>query len=169
MTWQLLGPLHWCGSIRPYWLVKNKPGSQQFSFEDPWSPIHLPDDTSLGDKHCPRQWLDTTFSTLPLVEWWTMSLGRCCFCHTCEQCSGSISKSTAPISPTLGSTLALPPQLGFVSLLIVSKFWIEMCSHPDRVVVPYVGEGLKHGFQIGFSRSSFSLKSASINILSVIQ
>ena len=26
-----------------------------------------------------------------------------------------------------------------------------MCNHPDRVVVSYVVEGLKHGFQIGFS------------------
>lgn len=73
------------------------------------------------------------------------------FATSANNAVGSTPKSTAPISLTLGSTLALPPQLGFVSMLIVSKFWIEMCNHPDRVVVSYVVEGLKHGFQIGFS------------------
>ena len=59
--------------------------------------------------------------------------------------------------------------MGFVSPLVVSKFQIELCNHPDRAAVSYVMEGLKHGFQIGSSSSSCALKSFSANMLSAIQ
>lgn len=42
MTWQWLGPLQGCGSVRPYRLVKNKPGSLQFSSEDPYLKAQAP-------------------------------------------------------------------------------------------------------------------------------
>ena len=56
--------------------------------------------------------------------------------------------------------------MGFVSLLIVSKFQIELCNHLDKAEVDYVMEDLKHGFWIGFSPFSCVLKSASTNMLS---
>ena len=48
----------------------------------------------------------------------------------------------------------------FVLPLIVSKFQIELCNHPDRAAVSYVLDGLKHGFRIGFTPSSCVLKSS---------
>lgn len=60
---------------------------------------------------------------------------------------------SSPVSP-------LRP-VGLVSPLVVSKFQFELCNHPDSAAVDYVMEGLKHGFQIGFSHSSCALKSAS--------
>ena len=57
----------------------------------------------------------------------------------------------------------------FVSPLIVSKFQMELCNQPDRAAVSYVLEGLKHGFRVGFSPSSWVLKSSCTNMWSAIQ
>ena len=58
------------------------------------------------------------------------------------------------VSPSLVSPLR---SVEFVSPLIVSKFQVELCNHPDRAAVSYVLEGLKHGFRLGFSPSSWVL------------
>lgn len=52
-----------------------------------------------------------------------------------------------------------------VSPLVVSKFQAELCNHPDRSAVLFVLAGLRDGFRVGFSASSFTLKSASANML----
>ena len=70
------------------------------------------------------------------------------------------------VSPSLVSPLR---PVAFVSPLIVSKFQIELCNHPDRAAVSYVLEGLKHGFRLGFSPSSWVLKSSCTNMRSAIQ
>ena len=70
------------------------------------------------------------------------------------------------VSPSLVSPLR---PVEFVSPLIVSKFQIELCNHPDRAAVSYVLEGLKHGFRLGFSPSSWVLKSSCTNMRSAIQ
>ena len=51
------------------------------------------------------------------------------------------------VSPSLVSPLR---SVEFVSPLIVSKFQMELCNHPDRAAVSYVLEGLKHGFSAWF-------------------
>ena len=63
----------------------------------------------------------------------------------------------AVVSSSLVSALC---RVRFVSLLLVSKFQIELCNHPDRAAVSYVLEGLKHCFR---------LKSVSMSMLSAIQ
>lgn len=70
------------------------------------------------------------------------------------------------VSPSLVSPLR---SVEFVSPLIVSKFQMELCNHPDRAAVSYVLEGLKHGFRLGFSPSSWVLKSSCTNMRSAIQ
>ena len=70
------------------------------------------------------------------------------------------------VSPSLVSPLR---SVEFVSPLIVSKFQVELCNHPDRAAVSYVLEGLKHGFRLGFSPSSWVLKSSCTNMRSAIQ
>ena len=53
-----------------------------------------------------------------------------------------------------------------VSPLVVSRFQVELCNHPDRAAVSFVLTGLRDGFRLGFSPSSCVLKSASANMLS---
>ena len=70
------------------------------------------------------------------------------------------------VSPSLVSSLR---PVEFVSPLIVSRFQIELWNHPDRAAVSYLLEGLKHGFRVGFSPSSWVLKSSCMNMWSAIQ
>lgn len=59
--------------------------------------------------------------------------------------------------------------LANISTPLHTSAWVEaLASHPDQAFARYIGNGLQHGFRIGFRRGH-SLQSASSNMLSACQ
>ena len=56
-----------------------------------------------------------------------------------------------------------------MSLLVLSKFRVELVNHPDRSAVAYVLSSIQFGFQVGFAALVGSLKPASSNMRSSLE